>query len=58
MVELAGCPWHPDLLASLAKDGSVRVWDVAQEICLVSYAANATALVSTSVARAGCTHTL
>ena len=47
VVELAGCPWHPRLLASLARDGSVRVWDVGQEACLATYAAGATALVGT-----------
>ncbi len=48
VIELAGCPKRPGLLASLAKDGSVRVWDVRLEACLATYAAGASALASQS----------
>ena len=57
VIELAGCPKRPGLLASLAKDGSVRVWDVPLAACLATYAASASALVSQSslAAASGCT---
>lgn len=46
VLELAACAGRPGLLASLGKDGSVRLWDAPKERCLATYAASASALVS------------
>lgn len=46
MVELAACAGWPWLLASLAKDGGVRLWDARAERCLAAHAAGASALVT------------
>lgn len=46
VIDLVSCSARPGLLASLSKDGNVRVWDVPTETCMASFAADATALVS------------
>ncbi|CAL8464853.1 g4388 [Coccomyxa elongata] len=44
VIDLVSCSARPGLLASLSKDGNVRVWDVPTETCMASFAADATAL--------------
>lgn len=41
VVDLSACPGKPRLLVSLSKDGNVRVWDTAQELCTTSYSTDA-----------------
>lgn len=48
VIELASCAARPGLLASLSKDGNLRFWDVLNETCLGSFAADATAMVCKS----------
>ena len=38
VVDLAATPAHPTLLASLSRDGNLRLWDVEKEVCLSSIA--------------------
>ena len=45
MVDLAASGARPGLLASLARDGSVRVWDARSGACLAAHASDATCLV-------------
>ena len=46
VVDLSACPGKPRLLVSLSKDGNVRVWDTAQELCTTSYSTDASCVVS------------
>ena len=49
VVDLSACPGKPRLLVSLSKDGNVRVWDTAQELCTTSYSTDASCVVSMCV---------
>ena len=52
VVDLSACPGKPRLLVSLSKDGNVRVWDTAQELCTTSYSTDASCVVSMCVGHA------
>ena len=45
VVELCTCSGRPGLLASLSKDGNLRLWDVPSDTCLASIQTDATCLV-------------
>lgn len=45
VVDLAACAARPGLLASLARDGNVRVWDAPSGACLASHTSDASCLV-------------
>lgn len=45
VVELAACAGRPRLLASLGRDGGLRLWDVPSEACLASLQCDATSIV-------------
>lgn len=44
VVELAGAAGQPGLLASLSRDGNLRLWDAREEVCLSSVQADATCM--------------
>lgn len=48
VVDLSAAADQPGILASLAKDGTLKVWDVARETCLATHATDAACLVRMS----------
>ncbi|KAK9807273.1 hypothetical protein WJX73_006418 [Symbiochloris irregularis] len=44
VVDLSAAAEQPGILASLAKDGTLKVWDVARETCLATHATDAACL--------------
>ena len=46
MIHLGSCSGQPNLLASLSKDGELRLWDVPGEACLAVMQTDATSIVS------------
>ena len=50
VVDLAGSPARAGLLASLARDGNLRLWDAASGACLASHDSDATCLVRLAAA--------
>ena len=58
VVDLAGSPARAGLLASLARDGNLRLWDAGSGGCLASHDSDATCLVRfAAVSWADATHT-
>lgn len=45
VIELSAPAERPGVLASLTRDGNLRVWDVCRETCLASHATDAASLV-------------